>query len=114
MEKISRFVKKHNLDVAFYHWGDIDLGGIRIWKHLSDKLYIPIIPLFMDKDTYTSYLAHGKEIEAKGYLIQLEKMLEDQSFKEFHEVISLILNYKKTIEQEIITINSELRLKTKK
>lgn len=104
LEKISMFVKTNNLDVVFYHWGDIDLGGIRIWKHLSDKLDIPITPIYMDKETFCQYLNHGKEIENKGYLVQLEKMLESQTYKVFHEVIELILTNKRTIEQEIITI----------
>ncbi|TKC20109.1 hypothetical protein [Robertmurraya kyonggiensis] len=23
-----------------YHWGDVDLGGMRVWRHFSDKVNI--------------------------------------------------------------------------
>ncbi|CAH2716703.1 hypothetical protein BACCIP111895_03891 [Neobacillus rhizosphaerae] len=107
LEKILRFMKRHNMEVTFNHWGDIDLGGIRIWKHLSRKLNISITPIFMDISTYMKYLAHGKKVETKGYLGQLKKLLEDPSFKEFHDLINLILHNERTIEQEIILIGEE-------
>ncbi|MFJ5718195.1 Wadjet anti-phage system protein JetD domain-containing protein [Neobacillus sp. NPDC093127] len=107
LEKILKFMKWHNMDITFNHWGDIDLGGIRIWKHLSSKLNISITPIFMDIDTYTKYIAHGKKIETKGYLDQLKKLLEDPSFKEFHDLINLILQNERTVEQEIVLISDE-------
>lgn len=102
--KIVEFMKKKQMNITFYHWGDIDLGGMRIWKHLSDKINIPITPLFMGVEMYTTHVLYGKPIETKTYIKSLEKLLDNRSFDIFHEVIQLIIEYGKTIEQEIITL----------
>jgi hypothetical protein len=104
LTKIVDYSNKNKLEISFYHWGDIDLGGIRIWKHLSDNLNIKIDPIFMDVDTYNKHEIYGKAIETKAYISQLEKMLNEDSFCIFHEVIKLLIKNKKTVEQEIVLL----------
>lgn len=37
LSKIWEYFKTQNSPPPFYHWGDMDLGGFRIWNHLCQK-----------------------------------------------------------------------------
>lgn len=89
-------------DTPFYHWGDIDLGGLRILNHLRKKTEIPFKPLFMDKETLRKNSNYLKEIEDKRYIKNLKKMLEDKDYEEFYEVIEYMIEKRVRLEQEAI------------
>lgn len=46
----------------FWHCGDIDCGGFRIWKSLCEGTGIYIRPCRMDIDTYRTYLPTGRPL----------------------------------------------------
>lgn len=87
----------------YYHWGDIDCGGFKIFKHLKEASGISFKPLYMDIDTYEKHKITGKDLTATDITL-LNKMKEDDSFKDFKELINLMLLNNKKIEQESIVI----------
>lgn len=92
--KLSRLASEQ---VEFYHWSDMDYGGIRIFNYIKEHIFHNVIPLHMGRDDYERAIAcgTGKDVDKK----KLEKirvieagMLEDLK--------QCILQYGKEIEQE--------------
>ncbi|WP_211749810.1 Wadjet anti-phage system protein JetD domain-containing protein [Paenibacillus sp. Marseille-Q4541] len=101
---ISECVNARKMDVNFFHWGDIDLGGMFIYKRLCEDTGIFFTPIYMDPKTYLKFVEHGSPI-TETYIQKISALLEKNEFSMFHDVIPLILNYKRKIEQEIVDIN---------
>ncbi|CAM3068383.1 Wadjet anti-phage system protein JetD domain-containing protein [Paenibacillus sediminis] len=100
---ISDYVKTHEVGVNFFHWGDIDLGGMYIYKRLCEDTGILFTPIYMDPNTYLKFVEHGSPI-TETYMQKISSLLGKGEFAMFHDVIALILNYKRKIEQEIVDI----------
>lgn len=85
-------------DVQFYHWSDMDYGGIRIFNFM--KSVFPerkLIPWRMGRDDYMRAFAEGK-----GIPIELEKRkkIEEIETRELEELKQCILEYGREFEQE--------------
>lgn len=89
-----------NPTVSFYHWGDLDVGGLRILAHLQSHVG-NVTPLAMDADTFTQFQAHAQKLNAKerDVLIQLQahSLLNDGV-----EVIQAMLSANRKLEQEAV------------
>ncbi len=85
----------------YYHFGDIDCGGFRIWKDLCEKTGIPFRTFHMDCDTYIQYLGWGRDLTQQDRKILLQ-MGEDPFFKEQKGLFALMLEAGKKIEQECV------------
>lgn len=86
----------------FYHWGDIDLGGFRIFQTIRGV--VPCIkPLFMDEETLSKYRDYCEQLE-DGYIKQLEKLLANQEYEVFWPVIKLMLKERIRLEQEALLL----------
>lgn len=88
--------------LSFYHWGDIDLGGFRIFETLR-KVIPTIKPLFMDEDTLLRYKGYCDELE-DSYARKLEKLLDKVEYKYFWSVIKVMLTEKIRLEQEALLV----------
>lgn len=91
-----------NPRISFYHWGDIDLGGFRIFMALR-KVIPTIKPLFMDESTLLRHKPFCDELEA-NYAGQLAKLLEQEEYESFWPVIKVMLNEKIRLEQEALLV----------
>ena len=91
--------------MEFYHWGDIDLGGLRILNHLRNKTKIQFEPYRMDRDTIDTYRLYTKPIQSDAYIRKLKGLLEQDEYKEFYEVIHYMIEHQVTLEQEALDIN---------
>ena len=91
-----------NPNLKFYHWGDIDLGGFRIFRDLQLKTGIPFKAYKMDLDTLLKYQSYAFKITSKAYSKHLEALLNDDGYDEFKGVIRYMLEYQIRLEQEII------------
>lgn len=87
-------------DVPFYHWGDVDLGGFRIFNHLRKRTNIPFNPMFMDRETLVRFRKSARKIEDERYLESLGKLLEDREYEEFWDVVEYMVENKVRLEQE--------------
>lgn len=84
---------------SFFHFGDTDCGGFRIWKHLSLETGIPIKTFGMGLSTYEKYRDYGKPLTA-GDRSRLEQMLADPFFSGQTDLFQVMLQENRKIEQE--------------
>jgi len=106
--KFLALLYKSNPTVPFYHWGDIDLGGFRIFQTLR-KVIPGLAPLFMDETTLLRYKDYCDELE-DSYTKQLEKLMDKEEYKTFWPVIRLMLEEKIRLEQEALLVADEVRI----
>jgi len=102
LQKLCRFFNEQGRQVIFYHWGDLDLGGFKIWHNLKQKTGIPFQPLYMDEATYLKHLHLGQPF-AEQYAARLQALLGEAAFAPFHRLINLMLEKKIRLEQEALS-----------
>lgn len=88
-------------EAEYYHFGDLDCGGFRIWKDLRQKTGIPFVPMLMDCDTYEKYMKWGKELTAYDRKT-LKLMCEDPFFADQKDLFMRMLCKGKKLEQECV------------
>jgi len=85
--------------VRFYHWGDLDVGGFRIFSRLKTNLIPELQPLLMDEAAFLSKSRYWISFDEK-YGAVLEGMLARDEFSEFAAVIAAMLKVRSKLEQE--------------
>lgn len=88
-------------EVEFYHTGDLDYGGIRIFRHIRQHVCPQVRSLYMDADQYDRYIQYGYEMKPET-LKKLESMQGTEPLME--ELIEHMLKGKMGIEQECFLI----------
>ena len=105
--KKARFFEKINeaidSNMQVYFWGDIDLGGFKMFVRLKENIIPNLKPLNMGVVEYRKYLNSGLDKDNK-YLDLLKELLNNNKYELFYDVIENIILNKKTIEQEIFLI----------
>ena len=94
----SLFIKLNQAcQLPFYHFGDIDAGGMLIYHHLCEKTNIAFQPLLMDIQTLQTYQHATLPLTSED-----QKRLQDLLKKEtcFKEVIEWMLVHQVKLEQE--------------
>ncbi len=98
-EFLRKLVQIAPEDTKYFHWGDMDYGGIRIFQYLKQQLFSNLMPMFMDKKTYEASIN-------KGYGIPLEeekrKKLEQLEAGVLEELKQSILEKGLEVEQECV------------
>lgn len=89
--------------IEFYHWGDIDLGGFKMFKRLKTTIIPSLKPYLMDKGALESRIRYGMPMDSR-YGDKIRKLSEDEQLKEFREVIALMLEKNVRLEQEAFLI----------
>ncbi len=102
-----RFLQKLNIvlqnqEVEFYHSGDLDYGGIKIFEYIKSKIFNRLQPLQMDVITYRKYLKYGEKISGET-LNKLKKI----ELPEFQNLIQEMLKEEMVIEQECFLIQEK-------
>ncbi|MCR4443432.1 MAG: DUF2220 family protein [Peptococcaceae bacterium] len=100
-KKIYEAGKQAGLE--FYHWGDLDLGGFRMFHRLKTLIIPDLKPFLMDREAFLSQRQHWSSIDQK-YGAELEKLLKREDYGEFHDVIRLMLAEKVRLEQEAFLV----------
>jgi hypothetical protein len=83
----------------YLFWGDIDMGGFRIFDHLSSTVLPDLQPYRMDEATFLEYIKWA-ELPESEYLKKLGRLYDEERFSSFKGVINLMLTHKKRLEQE--------------
>jgi len=104
LEKLDRYFGSQSRRVPFYHWGDLDYGGITIWQNLTEKSGIYFKPLYMDEETYLKHLSYGQPVDER-YCRKLALLLDNPGLEVFHPLIRLMLKHKVRIEQEAVELS---------
>lgn len=99
LEKIYDFLK--DKEVKFYHWGDIDFGGFKIFVQLKEEVMAKLLPMNMDERTLIENVSRC-DIFDDSYAIKLEALLKDEKYACFHSVIIYMLKQRIKLEQEAI------------
>ncbi len=84
-------------DCEFYHWGDMDFGGISIFQFIKEKVFPDLKPYRMDVKDFEEALANGAGIPMKD---STREKLERKEAGVLTELKTEILRTGMTIEQE--------------
>ncbi|WP_018131862.1 Wadjet anti-phage system protein JetD domain-containing protein [Effusibacillus pohliae] len=102
LEKLAGYLQRHQPDMSVCHWGDIDLGGIRIFEYLKTNYFPQLRPILMDGATLMKY-KDGAVPTDPAYLSKIKTMLEDPRYADWREVLRLMERYRIRIEQESVS-----------
>ena len=97
-------LKTNSFSLKVYHWGDIDLGGFRIFNSIKE-IFPCLIPYRMDKETLEKNIDKAIEITDEGYIEELKKLLGDKDYEVFHPVLKVMVEKKIKLEQESLIIS---------
>ncbi len=104
LQKVTAFLRENAPSgVAYFHWGDIDLGGFRIFVHLKTEVLPELRPYRMDAETLRRYRDYADPLEP-AYARELGRLLERPEYSDFHETIREMLKIGLRLEQEAILI----------
>ena len=81
--------------VEFYHTGDMDYGGVKIFEYIQKQIFPELQPMLMDVETYEKYEEYARAIP-KETLAKLKKT----NVPALNELIEKMLETGKGIEQE--------------
>lgn len=97
------FLKKlYNIvpdDCEFYHWGDMDFGGINIFLFIRKHIFPKLKPYRMGVDDFKAALKRGAAVPLKSSA--REKLLKKEAGP-LSELKNIILETGQTIEQEML------------
>ncbi len=88
-----------NNDIDFYHFGDIDAGGLYILNHLKRETGVDFKPYKMDINTIKMYAEFTRPLTEndRTRLLKLKN-------SEYNEVVDYMLENNCKLEQEAIGI----------
>lgn len=95
-------------DVKFYHTGDLDYGGIRIFEFIRNQIFPKLKPLHMDEKTWEKYSKYGYPLE-QSKLDKLNAMLNAGKIHDtdLQNLAELIIQTGTGIEQESFLFREE-------
>lgn len=105
LSKLSASLKGGTALPEMMHWGDIDLGGIRIFQYLKANFFPWLRPYRMDVGTLIQYRSQAAAISS-DYAAQLRQALQEDNYAEWHELLRSMLELGVRLEQESIVEKS--------
>ena len=106
---LSRVVALAGTDTEYFHWGDMDYGGIRIFKFLQKNLFPRLKPWKMDVTDYKMALQMGASISLET---DKRERFEQMDAGVLTPLKEAILKNGKEIEQELLLLYGILYQKT--
>ena len=85
-------------EIQYYHWGDMDYGGIQIFLYNDNNIIPNLMPWKMDAPSYKAALENGKGIKLSS---GKQKKLEVLNAGKLEALKQCILENKMEIEQEM-------------
>ena len=98
---LSRVVALAGTDTEYFHWGDMDYGGIRIFKFLQKDLFPKLKPWKMDVTDYKMALQLGASISLEA---DKREKFEHMDAGVLTPLKEAILKNGKEIEQELLLL----------
>lgn len=103
LEKIRDYLEEQSTQVKYFHWGDLDYGGIQIFYHLKRNVFNSLLPLNMDVETYKANLSYCESLGGESIEL-LKKLLKNDAYFEFYPLIQEMINHKLWLEQEALIV----------
>lgn len=88
-------------EVQYFHSGDLDYGGIKIFQYIRKTIFPELEPLQMDVETYEAYQEFTEVIDPET--LEKLKRVQDENPK-LQELIKRLIETEKGIEQECFLI----------
>ena len=98
---LSRVVELAGTDTEYFHWGDMDYGGIRIFKFLQKNLFPKLKPWKMDVTDYKMALQMAASISLET---DKRERFEQMDAGVLTPLKEAILKNGKEIEQELLLL----------
>ena len=98
---LSKVVALAGTDTEYFHWGDMDYGGIRIFKFLQKNLFPKLKPWKMDVTDYKMALQLGASISLEA---DKREKFEHMDAGVLTPLKEAILKNGKEIEQELLLL----------
>ena len=98
---LSRVVALAGTDTEYFHWGDMDYGGIRIFKFLQKNLFPKLKPWKMDVTDYKMALQMGASISLET---DKRERFEQMDAGVLTPLKEAILKNGKEIEQDLLLL----------
>ena len=103
-EKIIKKLYDFSPDLEFYHFGDIDVGGLKILLDLKNKTGVNFKNYLMDLNTLNKYKKYCKNL-TENDKYELNQMLNNEQYKEFYNLIVYMFKFNVKLEQEAIDLS---------
>lgn len=91
-------------NARYLHFGDIDCGGFKILEDLKKKTGIGFLPYRMDIHTFLRYEEFCRPLTSYDRN-ELKRMTEEDRYEEYTDILMLMLEKKKKLEQECVGID---------
>ena len=88
-------------EVQYFHSGDLDYGGIKIFQYIRKTIFPELEPIQMDVETYEAYQEFTEVIDPET--LEKLKRVQDENPK-LQELIKRLIETGKGIEQECFLI----------
>jgi hypothetical protein len=95
--KLLTKIYNHNTEMAFFHFGDIDAGGLLIFEDLVSKTNIPFNPYMMDIATLENHKDYWRTLTQND-----KKKLESMIDGRFAQLVKYMIKNNCKLEQEAI------------
>lgn len=97
LKKLQRVLEGKG--VEFYHSGDLDYGGVKIFEYIQKQIFPELKPMLMDVETYEKYADYAAPI-----VKETMTKLKNTKVPELDELIEKLIETGKGIEQESFLI----------
>lgn len=95
LEAVLKVLRAEGADIAYYHTGDLDYGGVRIFSYIRTNIFPELRPWQMDVGWYERYEEYAVDMEATS-----REKLRDVKEPLLQPLIERIVTEGKVIEQE--------------
>lgn len=93
--ELEQKLENSGREITYFHSGDLDYGGIKIFEYIQKKIFPKVQPLQMDVSTFERHIDYGEPLQ-KDTL----KKLKNVNVPILQDLIQKILETGKGIEQE--------------
>lgn len=88
-----------NMNIKYFHWSDIDIGGFELFVRLRDNIIPELKPMMMDKQTLSKYIDYASSFDEE-YRNKLIKLKQNEQYRIFWDTIEFMLEKIVKLEQE--------------
>ncbi len=100
--KLAETLSCADNSIEIYHWGDIDLGGIRIFEYIKSRFFHTLKPFRMEVGTLFAYKSVAASF-SDDYAEQIRLAIDDPQYANWLPVLETMLTHRIRLEQESIS-----------